>query len=210
MGLFAIAMAVPLADRLISVPSRYRPLCDTQGARLVHGRLEIAVDPRSHALNNAGMLLASLALLATSLALKQGHFESLFPDAMTRDIRAAISLLLGVSGAVVTIRSALNRAPALVISGVGCQVPKSNIDLPWADIERVRPSPLRGDNREGWWVSLVPDRRSDEIRVDDTCLGPLPTFWLMDFYHRHPELRDELSDARVLRRLRDGSLVEQP
>ncbi|WAC57595.1 hypothetical protein [Gordonia sp. SL306] len=47
------------------------------------------------------------------------------------------------------------------------------------------------------------------IRIDETCLGAPATLWLLDFYHRHPELRDELSDKRAVARLRNGALVEE-
>ncbi|MFC6012508.1 hypothetical protein [Nocardia lasii] len=39
-------------------------------------------------------------------------------------------------------------------------------------------------------------------------VGAAATFWLVRFYHRHPELRDELADHRVIDRIESGGLLD--
>lgn len=64
---------------------------------------------------------------------------------------------------------------------------------------------MKGDRRGGAWMSVGSTFKTAEFRVDESGLGAPMTLALLDFYRRHPKLRDELTDVRVLRRIQDGS-----
>ncbi|WP_040791747.1 hypothetical protein [Nocardia paucivorans] len=59
-------------------------------------------------------------------------------------------------------------------------------------------------------ASRKPKRpRRAHIRAEKLSIGSSAAYWLIRFYHRHPELREELSDERALERLRVYGVVEE-
>lgn len=64
------------------------------------------------------------------------------------------------------------------------------------------------NRRNGVWINLSPSDRREEIRVDEASIGAIGTLWLVDYYHRHPEMRFELSGAAVLERLNSVFVTE--
>ncbi|GEE03598.1 hypothetical protein nbrc107696_40440 [Gordonia spumicola] len=84
-------------------------------------------------------------------------------------------------------------------------------DIRWDDITSVTPDDGRGDRARRLKIIVTGSRAEPSLVIfpDDLTIGARATFWLVDFYWRHPEARSELSDDRVLARLRDGSLVER-
>lgn len=51
--------------------------------------------------------------------------------------------------------------------------------------------------------------KREHIRAEKLSIGSAATYWLVRFYHQHPELRDELSDERAVERLRSYAVVEE-
>ena len=78
----------------------------------------------------------------------------------------------------------------------------------WRELSRCAAVPMKGDRLGGAWLAVLPtySERPAEFRVDESGLGAPVTLRLLDFYRRHPGLRDELSDGRVLHRIREVSL----
>lgn len=51
--------------------------------------------------------------------------------------------------------------------------------------------------------------KRERIRAEKLSIGSAATYWLIRFYHEHPELRTELSDERAVERLRSYAVVEE-
>lgn len=103
-----------------------------------------------------------------------------------------------------------NRSPLLEISeeSIGAGARRSLIDRGWETVAGVVPASTKGDRRNGVWINLSPSDRREEIRVDEASIGAIGTLWLVGFYHRHPEMRFELSGAAVLERLNSVFVTE--
>lgn len=106
-------------------------------------------------------------------------------------------------------RNAIRANRELRVTPGGIESPGFRDPIPWSDVTQILPSPIRGDRRIGAWISTNNDHpRSDDVRLDQHAAGAPAAFWLIDFYWRHPELRDELGDGRAVDRLRTGTVVE--
>lgn len=81
-------------------------------------------------------------------------------------------------------------------------------EISWESMSQPEVVPSAATRQAGTRVQLSASTPS--VRIDETCLGAPALLCLLDFYHRHPDLRVELSDGRTLTRLRDGSLIEEP
>lgn len=86
----------------------------------------------------------------------------------------------------------------------------SSFEIDWASVDRVVIPHRAGSSRRGYIEVVRKHVGSRMVRADRLGLGLPAMFWLLDFYSRNPELREELADQRVLGRLRDGSLIDRP
>ncbi|NDZ93847.1 hypothetical protein G3I13_14255 [Streptomyces sp. SID6673] len=165
-------------------------------------RLMRGFDIASTATFGAGALLFALGAWrdAVHISLASEHAENLYPP---------VAFVVGILYIGHTVRAANGDSAWMIVSERGISVPSHRTanGLDWGIVTEVTPVLTKGDKRNGAWISLRPGERYDQIRVDESCLGGPATFWLIDFYHRHPELRAELGGTAVIRRLRDGSLV---
>jgi hypothetical protein len=79
--------------------------------------------------------------------------------------------------------------------------------LGWGSLVAVEPGGRLSYEIRG---SLILRRKHvSDVRIDVSRVGiGLPAmYWLLDFYIRHPELRDELGDGRCAQRIEDGSII---
>lgn len=81
----------------------------------------------------------------------------------------------------------------------------------WTAIERI--AVVSRNNSKGTIRIESPGRKpgrtvTKRIHAEKLSIGSAATYWLVRFYHDHPELRAELSDDRAVVRLRTYSLVE--
>lgn len=84
--------------------------------------------------------------------------------------------------------------------------------LGWADVSGV--TVVSHNSCQGTVRLESPSRKPKRpkrthIRAEKLSIGSSATYWLIRFYHRHPELRDELSDERAVERLRSYAVVEE-
>ncbi|WAC56047.1 hypothetical protein [Gordonia sp. SL306] len=161
-----------------------------------------AFDIVSTATFGAGALLFAVGAWrdAVHISLASESAENLYPP---------VAFVVGMLYIGNAVRVANRDSAWMSVSERGISVPshRTATDLDWGIVTEVTPVLTKGDKRNGAWISVRPGERYDEIRVDESCLGGPATFWLIDFYHRHPELRAELGGTAVIRRLRDRSLV---
>ena len=103
-----------------------------------------------------------------------------------------------------------NRSALREISeeSIGAGARRSLIDRGWKTVAGVVPVSTKGDRRNGVWINLSPSDRREEIRVNEASIGAIGTLWLVGFYHRHPEMRFELSGAAVPERLNSVFVTE--
>ncbi len=79
------------------------------------------------------------------------------------------------------------------------------VHIRWGQVNEIVPCRrTRGSTK----VAVGKGPSAMTFDVSHLATGSPTAFWLLEFYARNPSLRDELGDVRVLRRIRDGSLVE--
>lgn len=84
------------------------------------------------------------------------------------------------------------------------------ITLSWTDVIDVTIPSGSARKVHGISVKCGPQGSGRGANLDARwpSIGPAATFWLVRFYHRHPELRDELADHRVIDRIDSGGLLD--
>ncbi len=110
---------------------------------------------------------------------------------------------------------ARQRSRRLRLSPSGIQVPKVvsfQSGIKWSDLKSIEAEHrtnatgiVRLESRGRQPSEAVKNR----IYAERLSMGAAATYWLIRFYHQHPELRAELSDERALERLLSYGVVEQ-
>ncbi|MFC4126032.1 hypothetical protein [Nocardia rhizosphaerae] len=90
------------------------------------------------------------------------------------------------------------------------QTSKGRITLAWSDISEIA---LPTGKALKWHsVSVKCDHagpgRGASLDARWPSIGCAATYWLVRFYQRHPELREELADRRVIDRIESGGLLD--
>ncbi|WP_187583355.1 hypothetical protein [Gordonia sp. OPL2] len=130
-----------------------------------------------------------------------------FTDTVRLSVYPWVAVMVGVGSVVHTVRTMSARCAVFTLSPQGIRFGgRRNRFRSWESISAVVPEDIKGDRREGAWLSLEPNERRDHLRVDETAIGAKASLWLIEQYHRAPELRDELSSSAVLIRLRAAML----
>lgn len=120
--------------------------------------------------------------------------------------------IIGVIAVVVEIVRGVRRGSrdVLVLSAQGIvarSLDGKPVHIGWNEVTEIVPCRrARGSTK----VAVGTEPSAVKFDVSHLATGSPTAFWLLDFYARHRSLRDELGDVRVLRRIRDGSLVESP
>ncbi|MBF6332338.1 hypothetical protein [Nocardia transvalensis] len=79
----------------------------------------------------------------------------------------------------------------------------------WRDIGRVSPHESRSYTVVlQFSTSRIHSRPGINLGVAEYAIGASAVYWLLRFYHEHPELRAELADHRAAERVRSYRLVE--
>ncbi|QTI67767.1 hypothetical protein [Gordonia polyisoprenivorans] len=187
---------------------------DLRGVRIAGAALVIRADDRERAVDIALPAAFALGGAGAFYAVFSGELDLSFVQHSPRPVSPFTFLAVAVTGAVGLVWEMVRRRPdPLVLTPHALIVGKRlgpRGAIAWTDLERTEPMPTDvGRRRRGAdaWLAIGADEEP-RLRCNVVRLGAPATFWLLDFYRRHPELRDELGDARVLRRLRDGSLVD--
>ncbi|MBF6177293.1 hypothetical protein [Nocardia otitidiscaviarum] len=83
----------------------------------------------------------------------------------------------------------------------------------WGSIEEVSSGIEKGRRNKPYEVILkMAGSSKSEYRVINAhipSIGAAATYWLIRFYHKHPELREELADHRAGDRIRAYRLIDQ-
>lgn len=103
----------------------------------------------------------------------------------------------------------------ITLSPSGIQIPKAvpiQSEIRWSDLKSVEAE--HRTNATGVIRLASRGRQPSEIvenriYAERLSMGAAATYWLIQFYHQHPEFRDELSDERSLTRLLSYGVVEQ-
>ncbi|MGC4932887.1 hypothetical protein ACLQ3C_04320 [Gordonia sp. DT30] len=191
------------------------------GARMFRSALLLRGDDREFAADLGSAVCGMVGCGLAFYAVGTGELDLSFTEHSPKPFSPYAFVVVAALCAFEAIRLSVRRGPALTVSPRGLVVGKGGrrAEWTWDAVTTIEPRgvPVEGSRRHGAWLTigdgdLEPQRPDplplDPIRLDAAWLGAPVTFWLVDFYHRHPELRHELGDGRVLGRLADGSLVE--
>ncbi|MGV9672173.1 PH domain-containing protein [Gordonia sp. NPDC003504] len=186
------------------------------GVRTHRYALCLGVDPAALCCDIASALGMGAAGVLAFVAVWRGDLDMSWMQDSPRHPTAYTFLAVGVVGAAEGLLVIRRGTSAVTVSPDGVDVGAlagRRRFLPWGEVVAVRAVPTSASRREGARMTTTADKdataiRAREIRLDPLHLGASGAFWLIDFYARHPELRDELGDTRATRRLRTGSVVE--
>ncbi|GAA1480981.1 hypothetical protein GCM10009624_14210 [Gordonia sinesedis] len=187
--------------------SRQLTIIDLASIRRRKG-IDLPLDAAKFWLDITVAALFSVGMLLVGIGQWMGWVRLPIVDGTRSD--PLVAFVIGVVSAVSVLRYLRFATDHLRLSADGLDLPRTRATVSWNDITEVAPVPVRGDRRIGAWISLnAGATRREHIRVDQYSIGASATFWLIDFFWRHPELREELNDGRALQRLRTGSVVEE-
>lgn len=174
------------------------------GLRIADGELKAAIDPTLWTLHVACLVSAVVAMVLVVVLQARGTF----PQDSGGFVEAVLCGALFVYQAKKLIRMGSRDSLVVSVDGITARSLEGGpIRLDWGAIAEAVPCERTANSvtvAVGWGP------KAPRIPVDELAIGAPAAYWLLDFYARHPSLRDELGDARVLRRLRDGSLIESP
>lgn len=183
--------------------------CDVSAIRIAVSRVEVGRGSLVIGLDISLGALAGPGIIVFGIGYLNGWISIYTP--LPGWIYAATGVGLGTVLLGRSLFVGVRDQPFMALSATGFELPHEKKRYSWEDVARCTALPMKGDRRGGAWMSISPSYsgRPAEFRVDESGLGAPMTLRLLDFYRRHPELRDELTDQRVLRRVRDGSLLEE-
>ncbi len=198
--IFALMVASAWRGRSLAVAKRV----SGDGVRVVDGALAISVDARLWSLHLATGISGIAAAAVMVLCQVYGLIDY-DPEMYGMGL---VGVVGGIHQLVRILR--LGSRDVLVVStrGVVARPLESRpIHIDWGEITEAVPCRRTAGRTR---VALGFGPAATRFEVDHLATGSPAAFWLLDFYARHPSLRDELGDVRVLRRLRDGSFIETP
>lgn len=181
---------------------------DPSAVRLVAHTLEIKRDARVVKLDILSSALTGTGALVFGVGFINGWISILTITPARGWYFAGVGLVLGPVFLRRALSMSLREKPFMRMTADGFEVVEKRCWYDWRELSRCAAVPMKGDRRGGAWLAVLPtySERPAEFRVDESGLGAPVTLRLLDFYRRHPGLRDELSDGRVLHRIREVSL----
>lgn len=191
---------------MLSTRSR-RWRSDLSAVRLVAHTLEIKRDARVVKLDILSSTLTGAGCLIFGVGFFNGWI-SIYTVMSGRGWYAAgVGLVLGPVFLRRALSMSLREKPFMRITADGFEVVDKRCWYDWGAISRCEAIPMKGDRRGGAWLAVLPtySERPAEFRVDESGLGASVTMRFLDFYRRHPGLREELTDRRALHRVREVS-----
>ncbi|VFA89585.1 Uncharacterised protein [Gordonia paraffinivorans] len=79
--------------------------------------------------------------------------------------------------------------------------------VPWSSVEAVATLDQPREDSGAHLMLRVVGQDPRLVKADESDVGAYATYWLLDYYLRHPEHRDELADQRAVERLRSGGVI---
>ncbi|MBF6351287.1 MULTISPECIES: hypothetical protein [Nocardia] len=196
---------------MISATSRGRSRIRVDGARFASDRGALVVR------RSLGYEIALVLCFLSPAALCAIYGIGVLTDNLT--LRLPVSPWLAIAVAVVLLGylAVYARRPEirrLVLTPMHIVVPtKTSIGnrVSWTAVELVAVESR--NNSKGTIRIESPGRRpgrtrTKRIHAEKLSIGAAGTYWLIRFYHEHPEARAELSDDRAVERLRDYGVVD--
>ncbi|MEU1983912.1 hypothetical protein [Nocardia sp. NPDC019395] len=212
---FHISAAVWVASFLpmLSATSRGRSRIRIDGARFADDRGTLVV---RRSLGYEVALVTSFLSLATFCAIfgigtwTETLTLPLHPPIPSWLAIAVAALLLGYLGLYAR-RPEIRR---LVLTPMHIVLPtKTSIGnrVSWTEVEQI--AVVSRNNSKGTIRIQSPGRRAGRsttkrIHAEKLSIGSAGTYWLIRYYHEHPEARAELSDNRAVERLREYGVVD--
>ncbi|GAC66330.1 hypothetical protein [Gordonia soli] len=179
-----------------------------RGVTLQGRRLQVRLDEKFVVLDLVSAVLVVTGMLMFAVGVPRRLMDFPFAGEGARLIYPAAALIVAIYYARETIARSRNFGESVRLSEAGISTWSLGREPIRWPASGVRPIETRGDRNIGTRVSIGPTENNRSVRVDNLSIGAPAMLWLLDFYARHPELREELSDGRSIARLRSGAVVE--